>query len=103
MGESLMITRRGIIVGLAGLQGCAVMGATTPIEDPKGSGVKFTRPDGTDIFVNPRAVAFVRAPLPGEIGNATIVFTSGAIQQVQETVEQVIHGIHLDMPKGPQP
>ena len=65
----------------------------------RGSGVRFTRPDGSPIYVNPRAVAYVRAPLPGEHGKATIVFTSGAIQQVAETVEQVINGIHIDMPK----
>jgi uncharacterized protein YlzI (FlbEa/FlbD family) len=67
--------------------------------DPKGSGVKFTRPDGTPIYVNPHAVAFVRSSLPGEHGKATIVFSSGAKQQVLETVEQVIHGIHIDMPE----
>lgn len=71
--------------------------------DPKGGGVQMTRPDGTVIYINPRAVAYVRAPLPGEKGNAVIVFTNGALQQVEETVEQVIHGIHIDMPKGPQP
>jgi hypothetical protein len=67
-------------------------------EEYKGSGVRFTRPDGTPIYVNPRAVAYVRAPLPGELGNATIVFTSGAKQSTLETVDQVIAGIHIDMP-----
>ena len=70
-------------------------------EEHKGSGVRFTRPDGTLIYVNPRAVAFVRAPLPGEIGNATIVFSSGAKQAVNETVQEVIDTIHLDMPIVP--
>lgn len=67
-------------------------------EDYKGSGVQFTRPDDTVIYINPRAVAYVRAPLSHEHGNAVIVFSNGAIQQVKETVEQVIRGIHLDMP-----
>jgi uncharacterized protein YlzI (FlbEa/FlbD family) len=65
----------------------------------KGSGVRFTRPDGTYIFINPHAVAFVRGPLPGEEGHATIVFSSGAKQQVKETVDEVIDGIHIDMPE----
>jgi uncharacterized protein YlzI (FlbEa/FlbD family) len=64
-----------------------------------GSGVRFTRPDGTFIYINPHAVAFVRGPLPGEEGHATIVFSSGAKQQVKETVDEVIHGIHIDMPE----
>lgn len=71
-----------------------------PAEDPKGAGVQFTRPDGTVVFVNPHAVAYVRAPLSGEHGKATIVFANGHTQQVMETVEQVIHGIHIDMPRG---
>ena len=58
---------------------------------------------GLVIYVNPRAVAYVRAPLPTEHGNATIVFSSGAIQSVQETVEQVIDGIHIDMPTPTAP
>ena len=67
-------------------------------QDPTGLGVRFTRPDGTPIFVNSRAIAFVRAPLPGEIGKATIVFSSGAKQAVSETVQQVIDAIHKDNP-----
>jgi uncharacterized protein YlzI (FlbEa/FlbD family) len=65
-------------------------------QDPEGLGVQFTRPDGTPVFVNARAIAFVRAPLPGESGNATIVFSSGAKQAVNETVQQVIDAIHVD-------
>lgn len=68
------------------------------MEDEKGGGVRFTRPDGTVVYVNPRAVAYVRAPLAGEKGKATIVFSNGHTQQVLETVEEVIHGIHTDMP-----
>jgi uncharacterized protein YlzI (FlbEa/FlbD family) len=75
------------------------MYATEDNGEHKGSGVRFTRPDGTFIFINPHAVAFVRGPLPGEEGKATIVFSSGAKQQVKETVDQVIHGIHIDMPE----
>ena len=67
--------------------------------EAKGSGVRFTRPDGTVIFVNPRAVAFVRGRLLDERGNATIVFSSGQKQQVMESVEQVIHGIAIDRPR----
>ena len=35
------------------------------VEDMKGSGVRFTRPDGTPIYVNPRAVAYVRKRASG--------------------------------------
>lgn len=69
-------------------------------DDPKGSGVRFTRPDGTPIYVNPHAVAFVRSSLPGEHGKSTIVFASGAKQAVMETVDEVIHGISIDRPRG---
>ena len=37
------------------------MPAVAP-EEEKGSGVKLHRPDGTEIFVNPRAIAFVQNP-----------------------------------------
>jgi uncharacterized protein YlzI (FlbEa/FlbD family) len=67
--------------------------------EARGSGVRFTRPDGTPIYVNPRAVAFVRAPLAGELGNATLVFSSGAKQSVSETVDAVIEAIAADMPR----
>lgn len=73
-------------------------GEIRPMEDPKGSGVQFTRPDGTVVYVNPRSIAYVRAPLSGEKGRATIVFSNGHTQQVEETVEQVIQAIHADMP-----
>jgi uncharacterized protein YlzI (FlbEa/FlbD family) len=75
------------------------MYATEDSGEHTGSGVRFTRPDGTYIYINPHAVAFVRGPLPGEDGHATIVFSSGAKQQVKETVDEVIHGIHIDMPE----
>lgn len=52
--------------------------------------LRLTRPDGTVVYVNPRAIAFVRAPLPGENGNATIVFSYGGKQGVTETVEQIL-------------
>ena len=55
----------------------------------KGGVVKLTRPDGTPIWVNPRTVAFIRGPLPGEQGNTTIVFSSGAKQNVAESVNEI--------------
>jgi uncharacterized protein YlzI (FlbEa/FlbD family) len=67
-------------------------------DEARGGGVRFTRPDGTSIYINPHAVAYVRAPLPGEHGHSTIVFSSGAKQQVDETVEEVISGIHIREP-----
>ena len=57
-------------------------------EQPGGM-VKLTRPDGTAIWVNAPAVAFIRGPLPGEQGHTTVVFASGAKQTVLETVEQI--------------
>jgi uncharacterized protein YlzI (FlbEa/FlbD family) len=85
-------------------QSCVPAGYAMTVEDVKGSGVRFTRPDGTSIYVNPRAVAYVRAALPDENGAAaTIVFTSGAKQSVKETVEEVIHGIAIDKPELPFP
>jgi hypothetical protein len=83
------------------IKGCPQMVAQQAEDAYRGSGVQFTRPDGTPIFINPHAVAYVRAPLHDEVGNATIVFTAGGRQSVIETVEQVIHGIHMDMPRKP--
>jgi uncharacterized protein YlzI (FlbEa/FlbD family) len=56
----------------------------------QGGAVKLTRPDGTPIYVNPRAIAFIRGPLPGEQGHTTVVFTSGAKQTVQESVQDIM-------------
>jgi uncharacterized protein YlzI (FlbEa/FlbD family) len=56
--------------------------------DPGGA-IKLTRPDGTPIYVNAHAVAFVRGPLPGEQGYSTIVFASGAKQTVLETPDEI--------------
>lgn len=55
--------------------------------------VRLTRPDGTAIYVNPHAIAFVRGPLPGEDGHTTLVFTSGAKQVVKETVDEIIAAV----------
>jgi uncharacterized protein YlzI (FlbEa/FlbD family) len=72
---------------------CPAKGAEPPPlsqegEEPGGA-IKLTRPDGTPIYVNPHAVAFVRGPLPGEHGHTTIVFASGAKQTVLESVEEI--------------
>lgn len=67
-------------------------------DDDKPGGVQFTRPDGTAIFVNPHAVAFVRSSLEGELGKSTIVFASGAKQSVKESIEEVIRGIRIRQP-----
>jgi uncharacterized protein YlzI (FlbEa/FlbD family) len=64
----------------------------------KGRGVKFTRPDGSPVYLNPHTVAFVREALPTESGKTTIVFASGAKQAVMETIEEVIANIHIDEP-----
>jgi uncharacterized protein YlzI (FlbEa/FlbD family) len=70
-----------------------------PQEDAKpGGAIKLTRPDGTAIYVNPHAVAFVRGPLPGEHGHTTIVFASGAKQTVLESVEVI--GKIMDKERG---
>ena len=66
-----------------------------------GGAVKLTRPDGTPIYINPHAVAFVRGPLPGESGHTTIVFASGAKQTVLETVDQI--GKIMDKERGEDP
>src|SRR5262245_62030880 len=71
------------------------MPVETEPQDPKEAGLRLTRPDGTPIYLNPMAVAFVRAPIAGEKGNATVVFTNGAKQSVMETVDEVIHGVTL--------
>jgi uncharacterized protein YlzI (FlbEa/FlbD family) len=68
-----------------------------------GAGVKLTRPDGTAIYVNPHGIAFVRDPLEGESGNATIVFTSGAKQSTKETVQEIIEIIAADRDDNPPP
>ena len=67
-----------------------------PVVDPlpqegeqAGGAIKLTRPDGTPIYVQPHAVAFIRGPLPGEHGHTTIVFSSGAKQTVLESVEDI--------------
>ena len=39
-----------------------------------GPGVELHRPDGTALYVNARTIAYVRAPLKSEVGNATVVF-----------------------------
>ena len=67
----------------------------------RGGAIKLTRPDGTPIYVNPHAVAFVRGPLPGEQGHTTIVFASGAKQTVLETVDQI--GKIMDKERGEDP
>ena len=79
-------------------QACVPAAYAMTVEDVKGSGVRFTRPDGTPIYVNPRAVAYVRAALHDELGKATIVFSSGGKQSVKETVDEVIRGIAIDKP-----
>lgn len=61
-----------------------------PQEGEQAGGViKLTRPDGTAIYVQPHAVAFIRGPLPGEQGETTIVFSSGAKQTVLESPEEI--------------
>jgi uncharacterized protein YlzI (FlbEa/FlbD family) len=67
--------------------------------DYKGSGVKLHRPDGTEIYVNPRAIAYVREPLEGELGNATITFSSGAKQTTLESVSEIIDALAKDKPE----
>jgi uncharacterized protein YlzI (FlbEa/FlbD family) len=67
-------------------------------EEKPGGSIKLTRPDGTAIYVNPHAVAFVRGPLPGEQGHTTIVFASGAKQTVLESVEMI--GKIMDKERG---
>jgi uncharacterized protein YlzI (FlbEa/FlbD family) len=60
--------------------------ATEPVSDA----VMLTRPDGTPIWVNPHAIAFIRGPTEGEAaGHTTLVFTSGAKQTVMETVDEI--------------
>src|SRR5262245_30415666 len=92
-------TRRFFLALATILAAPFIKAETMPIEtepqDPKEAGFRLTRPDGTPIYVNPHAVAFVRAPIAGEHGNATLVFTNGAKQQVMETVDDVIHGLTL--------
>lgn len=66
-------------------------------DDIPGPGVKLHRPDGTIVYINAKAVAFVRAPLSTEVGKATIVFTGGATQSVQEPVEDVIKLIAAEL------
>lgn len=51
--------------------------------------VMLHRPDGSPLWVNPHAVAFIRPPLASEGGHSTIVFTNGVHQQVLETTEQI--------------
>lgn len=69
-----------------GEQGAPVAGTAEGYSDA----IRLTRPDGTAIYVNPHAIAFVRGPLPGESGHTTLVFTSGAKQMVKETVDEII-------------
>jgi hypothetical protein len=66
-------------------------------EGLKGPGVRLHRPDGTVVYVNAKAVAFVRAPLATETGKATVVFTGGVTQSVQEEVEEVIKLIAAEL------
>lgn len=66
-------------------------------EDLKGPGVRLHRPDGTTVYVNAKAVAFVRAPLITESGNATLVFAGGVTQSVQEEVDEVIKLIAAEL------
>jgi hypothetical protein len=56
----------------------------------RGAGIKLHRPDGSEIFANPRAIAFVRLPLEGETGNSVVVFANGGKQSIKESVPQVI-------------
>jgi uncharacterized protein YlzI (FlbEa/FlbD family) len=64
--------------------------ALTPQDSNQGGAVKLTRPDGTPIYVNPHAIAFIRGPLPGEQGHTTVVFSNGAKQTVQESVQDIM-------------
>jgi hypothetical protein len=66
-------------------------------EEIAGPGVRLHRPDGTVVYINAKAVAFVRAPLVTETGNATVVFTGGATQSVEENVEDVIKLIAAEL------
>ncbi|HVJ51417.1 MAG TPA: hypothetical protein VM689_03100 [Aliidongia sp.] len=52
---------------------------------------KLTRPDGSPVWLAPKACSSVRAPLPGEFDPAThaVVTVGGAVQAVQETVAAV--------------
>jgi uncharacterized protein YlzI (FlbEa/FlbD family) len=57
---------------------------------PVSDAVMLTRPDGTPIWVNPHAIAYIRAPLDSEPdGHTTLVFTSGGKQTVLETVDEI--------------
>jgi uncharacterized protein YlzI (FlbEa/FlbD family) len=57
---------------------------------PASDAVMLTRPDGTPIWVNPHAIAFIRGPLESEPeGHTTLVFTSGTKQTVMETVDEI--------------
>jgi uncharacterized protein YlzI (FlbEa/FlbD family) len=56
----------------------------------RGAGIKLHRPDGSEIYANPRAIAFVRLPMEGETGNSVVVFANGGKQSVKEKVPDVI-------------
>jgi hypothetical protein len=55
--------------------------------------IKFTDPDGADIWIAPRWVTKVRTPLIGRhAGNARALIVMGTIEQaVTQTVETVIY------------
>jgi uncharacterized protein YlzI (FlbEa/FlbD family) len=58
--------------------------------EPSSDAVMLTRPDGTPIWVNPHAIAYIRGPAANEgAGHTTLVFTSGAKQTVMETVDEI--------------
>jgi hypothetical protein len=78
-------------------EGSAVPFMAQNRDEIRGPGVRLHRPDGSTLYINAKAVAFVRSPLATESGNATIVFTGGATQSVEESVEIVIKLIAAEL------
>lgn len=64
--------------------------------------VRFTDPDGNDVWIEPRWVTKVRAPIPGRHpGNSKALIITGQTEQaVREEVRVVLNLLESDPPNA---